>query len=259
MKELLNKLERQRDSHKGENGKIAVVAGSKDYAGAPALSSKAALRTGCDLIRILTSKSVKQIVAGYSENFIVSGYQEDYFSSEAVEQAKDMADWSDSTLIGPGTAEIQEEAVQVLISHIEKPFVVDADAIKPALKADITEAIFTPHQGEAEYIKEKYGTLQNFVEKEDAVVVLKGNEDRIYTADGIDKLKVGSHSMTVGGTGDTMAGIIASLISQGMSKEDAAKLGTWINGKAGEKASEKFGNGMLATDLIEEIPGMLQN
>jgi hydroxyethylthiazole kinase-like uncharacterized protein yjeF len=259
MNQLLDKLERVKDSHKGENGKVGVIAGSKDYTGAPALASKAAMRTGCDLTHILTSEKVGQTVAGYSENFIVSEYASNYFTAESLEKAKEIEEWSNSVLIGPGMSEPETEAIQVLISYTEKPCVVDADAIEPALEAEITEAVFTPHKGEAEHIKEKYGSIERFVEQEDAVVVLKGQEDRIYNDKGVDKLKVGSSSMTVGGTGDTLAGIIASLIAQGLEKEDAAKLGTWINGKAGEKASGKLGNGMLATDLIEKIPGIIQS
>lgn len=256
--ELSLDFEREPNSHKGQNGKVGVIAGSKDYTGAPALSAKASLRTGADLIHILTADPVKQTVASYSENFIVSGYPTDYFSRKSLEKAKELAEWSDSVLIGPGMGKIDHESAQVLVSYIENPCVIDADAIEPALEADITNAIFTPHQGEAEIIRDKYGSIRKFVEKEDAVVVLKGQEDKIYAGEKVHELKVGNPSMTVGGTGDTLAGIIASLLSQDLEKEDAAKLGTWINGKAGEEASEKLGNGMLATDLIEEIANILQ-
>jgi NAD(P)H-hydrate epimerase len=257
MEHSLDKLERSPESHKGQNGKVGVIAGSKDYAGAPAISAKAALRTGADLTHILTSRAVKETVAGYSENFIVSDYSTHYFSKKALHKAKELAEWSDTVVIGPGMSQIDPETVQVFLSYLEKPSVIDADAIKPAPKADLTDAVLTPHSGEAEVIRDEFGSIEEFVNEKDAVVVLKGPNDRIYSSEGVEQIEVGTSGMTIGGTGDALTGVIASLISQGLEPKEAAKLGVWINGKAGERASEELGNGMIATDLIEQIPYLL--
>lgn len=90
-----------------------------------------------------------------------------------------------------------------------------------------------------------------------AVVVVKGATDRIYTSNEVYENETGHPTMTVGGTGDVLTGVIASLISRGLNLEDSAKLGTWINGKAGERAAEKYGNGALATDMVEKIPEVM--
>lgn len=257
MDELLEKLKRKPGSHKGQNGKVGVIAGSKDYTGAPALASKAALRTGCDLVRTLTSEPVREVVASYSENFIVDSYSSDYFSRKSISRAGKLAEWADATVVGPGMGSVKKEALTKAISRTEKPMVIDAEAIKPALEAELSKAVFTPHEGEAEAIIERHGSLGGFAESEDVVVVLKGATDKIHTPEGKFENSTGAAAMTVGGTGDVLTGVIASLMSQGLDLEEAARLGTWINGKAGEKAAEKYGNGVLATDIVEEVPGFL--
>jgi NAD(P)H-hydrate epimerase len=89
------------------------------------------------------------------------------------------------------------------------------------------------------------------------IALVKGSEDRIYSKEGLEKVSRGHPGMTVGGTGDVLTGIVASLISQGLEKREAAVRAAEINGKAGEKAAEKYGNGLVATDLLEQIPKFL--
>ena len=91
------------------------------------------------------------------------------------------------------------------------------------------------------------------------MVLLNGKVDRIY-ADGEERTsETGDPTMTVGGTGDVLTGVVASLIGQGLENSEAALLGAWINGRAGEKAAEKYGNGALATDMVEKIPEAMEN
>lgn len=257
MEDLLGKLSRSPETHKGQNGRVAVIGGSKDYTGAPALVSEAALRTGADLVNVMTSEAVRDIVAGYSENLIVSEYMTGYFTHGAVESALELADWADVVAIGPGLSQPEPEAVETFVNECEVPLVIDADAIEPALDADLENAVLTPHAGEATAIDRKYSSVSSFAEKKDAVVVVKGSEDTIYTPGEVHRNVTGHPAMTVGGTGDVLTGVIASLVSQGLSREEAARLGTWINGRAGENAAEKYGNGVVATDLVEEIGRLL--
>ncbi|MFB6208072.1 MAG: NAD(P)H-hydrate dehydratase [Candidatus Nanohaloarchaea archaeon] len=257
MKELLEKLERDEDSHKGENGKVGVIGGSVDFTGAPALAAEAALRSGSDLSRVLTSEKVREVVAGYSENLIVGSYTGDYFGHGAVKAAVELSEWGDATVVGPGLSEPDEEALKQFFSKRESPLVVDADAIEPAVEVGVSNAVMTPHRGEAGIIEERYGSVEDFVEDTGSVVVVKGPTDRVYTPEQVYENDTGCAGMTVGGTGDVLAGVIAALISQGLSLEDAACLGSWMNGKAGENAFEKYGNGMVATDLPEEISRLL--
>lgn len=251
-------ISREKDSHKGENGKVAVIGGSRDYTGAPALSAQAALRTGSDLVKIVTSETISDVVASFSENLIVSEYPSGCLGLSGVEEVMEGARWSDVMVIGPGLGEADGEAVEEILERTEKPKVIDADAIGPALETDISNAIFTPHSGEADLIGEKFGTIEEFVEeKEDVVVLEKGPTDKIYSENEVEEVSAGHPGMTVGGTGDVLTGIVAGLMSQGLEKKEAAVKAAEINGRSGEKAAGKYGDGMVATDLLEEIPKFL--
>jgi ADP-dependent NAD(P)H-hydrate dehydratase len=256
MNELLRKLERKPGSHKGQNGRVGVIAGSADYTGAPAIAGKAALRTGCDLAKVLTSSEVSDVVASYSEDLIVSSYRGKYFGKAAGKKARELVGWADALVIGPGMGDVSSSALERFLEEVEVPAVIDADAIEPALEVDSSNLVFTPHRREAEIIEEKYGSLPDFAD-EGAVVLLKGPVDRIY-AGRRHESKTGTPAMTVGGTGDALAGVVGSLLAQGLSRTEAARLGAWINGKAGEIAAEEHGNGMLATDLVEKIPDAMR-
>ncbi|MFB6167081.1 MAG: NAD(P)H-hydrate dehydratase [Candidatus Nanohaloarchaea archaeon] len=256
MQELLQELERKPGTHKGENGRVGIVAGSADYTGAPAIAAEAALRTGCDLVRILTSGKISEVVASYSENFIVSGYPSKYFGRSSLKEARELADWADTLVVGPGMGDASSSALQRFMEEVDTPVVVDADAIGPALEADNSSMVFTPHSREAELIEQEYGSLSVFSEETGAVVLQKGPVDQVYSAEKY-RNRTGTAAMTVGGTGDALAGVVGSLLSKGLPRTKAARLGSWINGKAGERAAERYGNGMLATDLVEEIPGAM--
>ncbi|WP_414836824.1 NAD(P)H-hydrate dehydratase [Candidatus Nanohalococcus occultus] len=255
----MNLPSRNSRSHKGENGKVAVIAGSRDYTGAPALASKAALRTGSDLVKTLTSKDIQDTVASYSPNFIVRSYPGCYLSPNGVKPALELVRWADVTLIGPGLSKPDTEALKQIFQNAQTKWVIDADGIMPAIEVEVSNAIFTPHSGEVNYITDAYGSIESFVEQTGNVVVEKGSTDKIYSKNGVKENNTGTSAMTVGGTGDVLAGIITSLISQGMELQNAAYTGAVINGKAGELAAENYGNGMLATDLIENIPGAMKN
>lgn len=257
MEDLLEQLSRSPETHKGQNGKVAVIGGSKDYTGAPALAGEAALRTGADLVNVMTSELVSRVVAGYSENLIVSEYMTAYFRHGAVDSALELANWSDAVVIGPGLSQPDVEAVERFVDECDTPMVIDADAIKPSMDSDLSNAILTPHSGEAVMLEQEHGSIDNFCSEKNAVVVAKGAEDVIYTPGENYRNVTGHPAMTVGGTGDILAGVIAGLVSQGLSREEAARLGTWLNGKAGENAAEKYGNGAVATDMVEEIGRIL--
>ncbi|MFB6209697.1 MAG: NAD(P)H-hydrate dehydratase [Candidatus Nanohaloarchaea archaeon] len=259
MEHLLEKLDRDPDSHKGENGKVGIIGGSKDFTGAPSLSAKAALRTGCDLAKILTSEYSRSVVAGFSENFIVDSHPSGYLDERGMEKAEELQDWSDCCVIGPGLGDPDDDTIRQMVSEASKPLIIDAEAIQPALDAELYDAVFTPHRGEAEVIRERFTSIQDFVDEKEVVVVVKGQVDRIYSPEGVEANDTGDPTMTVGGTGDVLTGIIASLVSQGLDPEEAARLGCWIDGKAGELASEEYGNGALATDMIENIPEVIES
>lgn len=256
MENLLTRLNREKNSHKGENGKVAIIGGSIDYAGAPAIAAKAAYRSGADLVKIFTSEKVEDTISSYSENFIVSSYNGDYLSATDVNEALELLNWCDAAIIGPGLSQPDNEAIKQIISRTDKPVVVDADAINPAVDINAENTVFTPHRGEKEYIESEYSSVSNFV-SENQVAVVKGEEDKIYNSERSYSNTTGCESMTVGGTGDMLTGVIAALLAQNLSLTDASRLGVWANGKAGELSSDDYGYGALPTDMIEKLPQVL--
>lgn len=258
MDELLSRLSTDAGTVKGENGRVGVVAGSVDYAGPPALAGHAALRTGTDVVRVLTSEEVLAVVAGYSPNLLTSRHTGDHLHEDSVSKATTLAEWSDALVIGPGLFDPDDAAIRRIVEAVEVPLVVDADAIVPALDADFGEAVFTPDAMEVEEIEARFDSLESFSTETGAVVVSTGSADEIIDGDRRWENDTGTPSMTVAGTGDTLSGVIASLLGQGSSLTDAARLGTWTLGTAGELAAEEWGTGMMATDLIERIPEAME-
>lgn len=248
-------ISREKDSYKGENGKVLVIGGSKEYAGAPALSAQAALRSGADLVQVFTSETVRDIVAGYSENLIVEGYEGDYLEMSAIDRALELAEWADVAVIGPGLGNAQPKAVRHFIQEAEATPVIDADALKHVGRAPVENSVLTPHRGEFEELED---FLDQLLQK-DNIVLRKGSTDRIYSREDITEIDIGHPGMTVGGTGDVLTGIVAGLISQGMNLGEAAVKAARINGEAGEEAAEKYRNGLVATDLLDHIPSTMQD
>lgn len=249
MEELFEKLERPSDTHKGQNGKVLVIGGSRKYTGAPALTAQAALRAGADLVKVLTAEEAKSVVQGFSENLIVESYGE-RFNEDSLEKARELEEWTDTTVIGPGLSDFEHSSVKKFGKKVGS-LVVDAGAIE--LLKDTTDNIFTPHSGEAESLIDGYGSLQAFTSETGNTVLLKGKLDEIYSGEQIFENDTGCAGMTVGGTGDVLAGVVAAFRSQDLDRREACRLAAYVNGVAGEKAYDKFGNGLLATDIIAEI------
>lgn len=250
MKELSEKLERPSGSHKGQNGKVLVIGGSREYTGAPALTAQAALRAGADLVKILTAQDAKPVIQSFSENLIVQSYGQ-RFDESSLDKALEIEEWADVTVLGPGLSDFEINALKKFVENAENT-VIDAEAIDP-LK-DTSGNIFTPHLGEAESLIERYEDLQAFSSETGNTVLLKGEKDKIYSGEDLFTNEAGCAGMTVGGTGDVLAGTVAAFRSQGLDDLEACRLAAYVNGKAGEKAFEEFGNGLLATDLLEKIP-----
>ncbi|WP_224268407.1 NAD(P)H-hydrate dehydratase [Haloprofundus salinisoli] len=257
MDELLQRLTEGSGADKGENGRVGVIAGSIDFTNQPALVGEAALRTGSDVVRALTPEEIFPIVAGHSKNLLVSRYASDRFSEMSLDAAQTLADWSDALVIGPGLYDPDPETVQRLVSDADVPVVVDADAIRPATDADLDGTIFTPDTDETDRIEDQYGSLDEFATETSATVVLTGETDEVF-AEGVHWTnETGTPAMTVAGTGDVLCGIVGSLLGRGFDRVEAAKLGTWLVGQAGELADEEYGDGLLATDIIERIPAAM--
>jgi len=253
-------------SHKGENGTLLIIGGGP-YTGAPALAAMAAYRTGVDLVHLAVPSSISNVVAGFSPSFIVHPLEGKILNEDHIEKISTISKGCDAILLGPGLGEEPKtlEACRAILKDVEIPVVIDADGLK-ASADDISilprETILTPHRGEIKLFSETDTSgeeiADRLTEEYGLTVLLKGEVD--YITDGERKKwnDFGTPAMTVGGTGDTLAGVTAGLLSKGMDPFDAARLGSYITCRAGELASEDVGYGLMPEDITEKIPKVLK-
>jgi NAD(P)H-hydrate epimerase len=265
---------REATSHKGENGTVLVVGGSIKYSGAPVLASRAALRTGSDLVITCIPSSIADSVRSDSPNMIVRELEGDYLSSSHIPEILELFKKFNTMVLGPGMSDNPKSIkfVSELLEKVpkNKPIVIDADALK-ALPNNLTilkkkPIILTPHKGEfkivfGEVLQEKWQDQVQIVlekaKKHNCSLILKGKYDIICDGEKYRINRTGHEGMTVGGTGDVLAGILGSICAVNSNLFRASCAASYLTGKAGEFAAEDFGNSLLATDVIEKIPEVL--
>ena len=262
----------RKEAHKGENGIVAIIGGGA-YTGAPALAALAALHTGCDLAYICCPSSVWKVVASFSPNLIVRKMKGEIFNASNIGEIEDIIKKADAILVGPGLGKKEEtiEACKILAEKYagKKYLVFDADAIQSLKDIDCKEkSIITPHAGEfkkltgkelAKEIEERKKMVKEEASKRNATILLKGYIDIISDGISIKMNRIHNEAMTVGGTGDVLAGICAALLSKGIKPFNAACMAAFINGYAGNMAYEEKKYGLLATDIIEKIPYVIRD
>jgi NAD(P)H-hydrate epimerase len=247
-------------SHKGENGIVLVVGGSELYVGAPIFAALAALRSGVDLAIIAAPKLVSMVANVYSPDIISAKLSGRFLKLKHMKEISKFVKKSDCIIIGNG-AGLNKSTKQLIrkIAKIDKPKVIDADALDAVKGIDVKNCVLTPHQGE---FKDLYGEKGNekIVKKharKDRIILLKGHIDLISDGKKVIKIKGGNPGMSVGGTGDVLTGLVAGLIAQGEPLLKAAVKASKINKKAGDIMFRKKGYGLLASDLLEVVPGLL--
>ena len=264
-------------SKKGDFGRILVVGGGPDYSGAPALSALAALRAGSDLAVVAAPRTVANVIRSFSPNLIVRALRSDRLSPDDVRDVLALAERSTCMVIGPGLGTDEEtfEAVHEIISRAARvlPLVVDADAIKAlaAKPVDLSgsKTVITPHAGEfklisgaelpgPEDLRGRMKAVEAFARRMGAVILLKAHEDIISDGERTKLNLTGNPAMTVGGTGDVLTGVVASLMARGLGPFEAACIGAFVNGMAGDIAAQELGYHITATDVIDRIPLVLR-
>ncbi len=259
---------RKPDSHKGDYGRLIVVAGSPGMAGAAYLAGEAAYRSGAGLVylccpaRLLDVLSVKQTCA------VVRPFPEE----GAAERILEYAASCDAAVIGPGlsTAPAVAEAVREVVNRIEIPFVLDADglnAFEPApelLTHGKAPRVLTPHPGEASRLTKRsvpeiqgnrVGAAEELARRFLAVVTLKGHRTVVTDGKRTFVNRTGNPGMATGGSGDVLSGMIGALLAQGLPPYEAACLAVERHGRAGDVAARRLGQvSMMATDILEALP-----
>ena len=260
---------RKSNSRKGDNGKVLVVGGSYMYHGAPILSSLAALRTGCDLVYTAVPKVNVQATRAASADLIVIPLADSKLTRGSVNKLLGQIPAGiDSATIGMGLAVQDIEALKLLVkSLIERDVRLSLDAsalrkeILPIIKAK--NVLVTPHASEFERLfgekipdnkKTRISIVEKHAKKNSITILLKGMDDII--TDGTKTLinSKKTPAMTVGGTGDVLSGIAASMLSQNRNVIEAAASAAFVNGQAGKTVQKNLGMHMVATDLIDVLP-----
>ena len=266
----LEKLPKRREnSHKGTYGKMLVIAGSPTISGAAYFAAAAAYQMGSGLVKIYTPQENLFAMQTLLPEALIEIYDR---SRPALKQLKQCMDWADAIVIGPGlgTDRNADKILKYVISKSEVPVVIDADGINLLAESKIclldhtSPIVLTPHIQEmarlsgvekTEILKNPMSLAKEFTEEYPVTLVLK--DARTVVAKENELLYVntsGNSGMATGGSGDVLAGIIGSLIGQGMEVYEAAKLGVYLHGRAGDAArAAKSAYSMTARDLLDGI------
>ena len=281
--DFLRMKNRETSSHKGNNGRLLIVGGSADYSGAPAIAGMAAIGAGCDLVYVASPEKSAEAIKSTSPDLIVKSLPGDKLSLSHSQEILDLADKVDAVLIGPGAGidDDTSKLFNVLAAKIKKPLVLDADSLKQvemALIKNRRDVILTPHIFEFKSffnvnddlrldidsydfakVDENITMFQKITRQIKATVIVKGQYDLVLSGNKFRINKSGNPGMTVGGTGDALAGICAGLLTQNLDAFDSACLGAFVNGLAGDEAYEAMGNGFSATDLVSYIGNVIKD
>ncbi|MBI3856312.1 MAG: NAD(P)H-hydrate dehydratase [Planctomycetes bacterium] len=259
---------RRPDSHKGDYGRVLVVAGSRGMAGAAVLAGEAAYRSGAGLVYYCCPADLADVLSIKQTCGVVWPFE----ARTAAAQILEYSMKCDVAVIGPGLSQAQaiSEALREVVGAMEIPLVIDADglnafeAFPELLGRGKAPRVLTPHPGEAARLlkalpsdiqADRTKAAKELAERFLSVALLKGH--RTVVADGkqVYLNKTGNPGMATGGSGDVLAGIIGALMGQKLSPFDAACLGAHLHGKAGDLAARKLGQtSMMATDLLQALP-----
>jgi NAD(P)H-hydrate epimerase len=273
-RKILKKIYKPRKKwvHKGNFGSLLVIGGSKRYSGSPTFNALAAYRAGVDLVTIAAPRRVADIIASFSPDIITYPLEGDYLNESHLDDIFVLAEGSDAVAIGGGLEKNEETLVTVrkILKGLTLPCVIDADAIhavrkdKKILRKNF---IVTPHSHEffvltgkkpEPDVKRRVVLVKEETSKLGCIILLKGHVDVISDGREVAINKTGSPFMTVGGTGDTLTGICGALLARGVEPFEAACAACFINGLAGDLAAKKFGEGLIASDVVNEIPSVIK-
>jgi ADP-dependent NAD(P)H-hydrate dehydratase len=266
---------RRDDAHKGDCGRVLIVAGSRGMSGAACLASTAALRGGAGLVTAAIPEGIQAIVAGFEPSYLTAGLPEDEqgrIKSSARSRLTELLESQDAVAMGPGlgqSAGLQTMVVD-LYDTITLPMVVDADALnllarQPFLvkrPAGAPARVLTPHPGEFARLTglEVSAIQQNreqlaidFARRNNVILVLKGPGTIVTDGARLSVNDTGNSGLATGGTGDVLTGVIAALLAQ-LPAFEAARLGVHVHGLAGDLAAEERSKpGMIASDLLTRV------
>ncbi|MHA2391449.1 MAG: NAD(P)H-hydrate dehydratase [Promethearchaeota archaeon] len=266
------------DNHKGNFGRILVIGGSKNYSGAPAYASLAGINFGIDLVITYVPEVVGDVIRSYSPNMIVRTNPGDWLNMNSFNEISELIEWSNAILIGPGLGQEKEtEELLVNLIHVlnqqNKFYLFDADALK-LIKNHLDllkgrNVILTPHEGELkimanvdlppyDQIEERSKAVKKLAKKLDLTLLIKGPFDYISNGKKLKINRTGCPEMSIGGTGDVLAGLCTSFLATENGLFDSACSGAFLNGYLGEYCKQKVGTRFTAVDTINNLNGAIK-
>ena len=264
---------RKIDNHKGQFGRLLVIGGSKNYSGAPAYSSLTGMNFGCDLVITYVPQVIGDVLRSFSPNMIVRSSPGDWLDINALDEIKWLINWANSIVIGPGLGE-QKETEELLVKLIKylgkenKSLVLDADALK-LIKNHLDlikgrSVILTPHEGELKIltgielppynrIEERGKIIFDLAKELDLTLLIKGPYDYICNGKKLKINRTGCPEMSIGGTGDVLAGLCGCFLTTENEPFQSACSAAFFNGFLGEYVRKNLGSRFTAMDMIDNI------
>lgn len=274
--EKVNGLLPERDpwGHKGSFGKILLLCGSRGFTGAAYLAAIGALRSGAGLVFLGVPESIYAIEAVKLNEPVVFPLpdRDGKLSKDAIPEILNRMPQMDAVLIGSGLGRSEDtfEVVKAVLENAACPVVLDADGInvlpahKDILRGRAYPTILTPHDGEFARLagnvgQDRMASAVALAQELGCIVLLKGHRTCITDGKTCYENHTGNPGMAVGGSGDVLAGIIVSLLGQKIAPLEAAAMGAWLHGAAGDICAAEIGQyGMLPTDMIRTLPRLLK-
>lgn len=260
--------------HKGTFGKVLLLCGSRGFTGAAYLAAMGALRTGAGLVFLGVPESIYAIEAVKLNEPVVFPLPEKdgKLSEKSIPEILQRLPQMDAVLIGCGLGQSEGTlaVVKAVLENAECPVVLDADGInvlsahKDILRGRRYPTILTPHDGEFVRIggnltEDRMESAAKLAGDLNSIVLLKGYRTCITDGENGYVNTTGNPGMAVGGSGDVLAGIIASLLGQGIAPLEAAACGAWLHGAAGDLCAKELGQyAMLPTDMLNALPRLLK-
>lgn len=269
--------QRRPDGHKGDFGKLFILAGSTGLTGAAALAAKASARCGLGLVTVGCPRSLNPILETKLTEAMTYPLpdvaKKGVLAKRGLGEIRKRIIEIDAVIIGPGIGRHFEtrDLIQRLVGTLDKPAIIDADGLnafekdRDALTCDHHKLVLTPHPGEFKRLIDDdipndlfglYNLVRDYARKYNAVVVLKGSPTIVVDTDGQLFLNpTGNDGMATGGTGDVLSGIVGSFLAQGLSPLNSAICGVYIHGVTGDLAAAEYGRrSLIAGDLIDFLP-----
>ena len=266
--------DRKENAHKGNFGRVLLLCGSRGFTGAAYLAAMGALRAGAGLVYLGVPECIYQIEAIKLNEAIVFPLpdREGMLCPEAIPLLAERLPQMDALVLGCGLGESDgtEAVVRWVLEQARCPVVLDADGInllsrhRDVLRGRAEATILTPHQGEFLRLgfsigEDRMASARQAARELGCVMVLKGHGTCITDGQREYINPTGNPGMAVGGSGDVLAGIIGSLLGQGLPPLEAAACGCWLHGAAGDKCARELGQyGMLPTDMLNALPRLLK-